>query len=271
MLVLERVAPENGGRKDAYSDTASARARTIPAGRDEPTPAEALAGIHVVMRRLAERRIFPNPGGQFLDFGCGIGNTSRALLEYFVDGYGIDQVQSSVDEARRLSSADARRPTFLFSPQPDLGLIATDTIDLIYSNGALERLSSASQARYIDEFFRVLKPGGIAVFRALTGTSGATGRQKLRLAKAMRRIAPVLIHAAPASAPARRMNVLLEQSVREIVGHHYCVLLEAPYVSAVGEEQRAQIEFISRADALCEMATGLTERSHLSQYFFVLK
>ena len=107
---------------------------------------------------------FPLRRGTALDFGCGIGRLTQALCEHFTACEGIDISASMIDLANRYN----RHPegcTYLHNPRPDLGCLAEDRYDFVYSAIALQHIEPQYAAQYIAEFVRVLAPGGLAIFQ----------------------------------------------------------------------------------------------------------
>jgi len=104
-----------------------------------------------------------------LDFGCGVGRVTRALAGRFGEAVGVDLSERMVRQARRLND-DVANVSFLVNAAPDLGQLQDASFDLVYSRIVLQHLGSAREAlRYVDEFLRVARPDGIAVFQLPAG------------------------------------------------------------------------------------------------------
>ena len=99
-----------------------------------------------------------------LDFGCGVGRLSQALVEHFANVHGVDISESMIDLARQFNQYDARCQYHL-NARDDLTIFENDTFDFIYSNITLQHMPPRFSRRYIIEFLRILKPGGLAVFQ----------------------------------------------------------------------------------------------------------
>lgn len=106
------------------------------------------------------------PAGRWLalDFGCGAGRLSRALARHFERVIGIDVSASMVDAARRLN-ADVPNVEFRENASPRIGRIADASVDFVFSHITLQHIPGELAAGYVAEFFRVLAPGGVAVFQ----------------------------------------------------------------------------------------------------------
>ncbi|HJT96822.1 MAG TPA: FkbM family methyltransferase [Rhodanobacteraceae bacterium] len=103
-----------------------------------------------------------------LDFGCGAGRLSRALAPHFDHVVGLDVSASMVETARALN-ADVANVEFRENASPRLEGIADASVDLVYSNMTLQHIPSALAAGYVEEFLRVLAPGGVAAFQFVAG------------------------------------------------------------------------------------------------------
>ncbi|CAN5599682.1 hypothetical protein BH10ACT1_BH10ACT1_41240 [soil metagenome] len=111
--------------------------------------------------------------GRALDFGCGVGRLTLALGAVFDRADGVDISETMVDLAREHNDL-GDRVEYHVNLAPDLALFPDDSFDFVFSTIVLQHNPPDAAARYIEEFGRVLAPGGIAVFdmtAALTGAS----------------------------------------------------------------------------------------------------
>ena len=102
--------------------------------------------------------------GSALDFGCGVGRLTRALGEHFQRAAGVDIAPTMIRRARRLNRKH-ERCEFVVNDRADLSLFADATFDLVYSNITLQHMPPELSSRYIAEFFRVTRAGGVVVFQ----------------------------------------------------------------------------------------------------------
>ena len=125
------------------------------------------AEIDTQMHMLAARGL---PAGRAvaLDFGCGAGRLSRALATHFDKVVGIDVSASMIETARALN-ADVGNIEFRENHSPRIEGVADGSVDFVYSNMTLQHIPAGLAAGYVDEFFRVLAPGGVAVFQFVAG------------------------------------------------------------------------------------------------------
>lgn len=102
-----------------------------------------------------------------LDFGCGIGRDTQALAHWFERVDGVDISEEMIARAREHN--DSKAITFHHNPSDDLKLFDAGTFDLVYSMIVLQHMPQALQQGYVIEFFRVLRPGGVAMFEIPDG------------------------------------------------------------------------------------------------------
>lgn len=117
----------------------------------------------------AAARGLPQARALALDFGCGAGRLTRALALHFDKVIGIDVSASMVAAARRLN-ADLDNIDFRVNPSTRLAGIADASIDFVCSHITLQHIPAHLALGYVDEFFRVLAPGGMAMFQFVADT-----------------------------------------------------------------------------------------------------
>jgi SAM-dependent methyltransferase len=111
----------------------------------------------------AEKLGLPKEHDWALDFGCGVGRLTRALSPLFQNVVGLDISQSMLDRAAELNSQSNCQ--FLLNDSDSLPFPAGQ-FDLIYTALVLQHVpTQESIRRYIAEFVRVLKPGGLLVMQ----------------------------------------------------------------------------------------------------------
>ncbi|MFP4472772.1 MAG: class I SAM-dependent methyltransferase [Candidatus Omnitrophota bacterium] len=104
------------------------------------------------------------PDMAVMDAGCGSGFFSRYFLDQGARVTSVDYAPAALDMARAACQDRAR-----FLPADMLDRSFPDecgeSYDLIFSDGLLEHFSPQEQDRLLNNFFRVLRPGGtIATF-----------------------------------------------------------------------------------------------------------
>lgn len=121
------------------------------------------AEIEQLHTRLRELGRVPRMG-RALDFGCGVGRLTQALAPSFDEVIGVDASMTMIELARKLNRyPDKAR--YVHNTAPVLEPIASNSIDLLYTDIVLQHLEPARAIRYVADFMRVLAPGGIAVFQ----------------------------------------------------------------------------------------------------------
>lgn len=103
-----------------------------------------------------------------LDFGCGAGRLTRALGAHFARVVGVDVSASMIAAARRLN-ADRPHLEFRENASARIEGVADASVDFVFSHIVLQHIPEALAAGYVEEFFRVLAPGGVAAFQFVDG------------------------------------------------------------------------------------------------------
>lgn len=106
--------------------------------------------------------------GRALDFGCGVGRLTQALATEFKEVVGVDISNSMVDCARSYNR-HGKCCRYVVNTSDDLELFGDESFDFIYTNRTLQHSPPEATTRYIAEFFRILRPGGVALFQVPSG------------------------------------------------------------------------------------------------------
>jgi SAM-dependent methyltransferase len=117
--------------------------------------------------------------GRALDFGCGVGRLSQALARHFGHVIGVDISPTMIELAKQYDRSE--EPTSVITGEPiplkmgrcdylvnaneDLGLLADDSIDFVYSSITLQHVPAPAVESYLGEFIRVLRPGGLVLIQ----------------------------------------------------------------------------------------------------------
>lgn len=179
-----------------------------------------------------------------LDFGCGVGRLSRALARDFDSVVALDISSSMLAEARS-ANADFSNIEFLQNTAPDLAIIASDSVDFIYSNIVLQHLPADNQLTYIAEFCRVLRPGGVLVFQtpASVDLSTLTGWAHLLLPTRAQNLLRSFLHG---SDGVMEIHTLPKATVRGLLEKQGMRVAEIGHSSATGPGFRACIYYCVR-------------------------
>jgi SAM-dependent methyltransferase len=117
-----------------------------------------------------------------LDFGCGVGRLSQALVAHVDEVIGLDIAPSMLEKARELDRSGGRAQ-FVLNPRPDLSIFGSGSVDIVYSSLVLQHMPPELARGYLAEFVRVLSPGGVAIFQVAS-------RPTLSVKGAIFRLAP---------------------------------------------------------------------------------
>lgn len=122
--------------------------------------------VAAARERLA-RLGLPTTWDRVLDFGCGAGRLTQALAEHAREVVGVDVSEPMLARARELDRSGGKC-TFVHTDTPDLAVLPAGHVDLVYSERVLQHLPAAVVDRYLAEFLRVLRPGGLALLHCTT-------------------------------------------------------------------------------------------------------
>ena len=123
---------------------------------------------------------FSPQSGEALDFGCGVGRLTQALCAHFDGATGVDIAQSMLERARQHNRQGARCK-YVLNESDNLHQFPRNTFAFIYSNYVLQHMRPEYSLRYIQEFVRVLQPGGILAFQLPSQALAIKQRLKVAL------------------------------------------------------------------------------------------
>lgn len=107
---------------------------------------------------------YPKGFATALDFGCGVGRLTKALVKRFEHTWGVDISARMLAEAKR----NVPRASLLLNQSTRIPF-ADGFFDLVYTARVLQHLPHPDFiVNYIREFLRVIGPQGIAVFHVPT-------------------------------------------------------------------------------------------------------
>jgi SAM-dependent methyltransferase len=119
--------------------------------------------IDEVMAHLGRAGVDLN-SGRALDFGCGVGRLTQPLCMRFETCDGVDVAASMIELARSYNRY-GERCRYHANAHDDLRLFGGGSFDFVLSLLVLQHMAPAYAKRYIAEFVRVLRGGGVAYFQ----------------------------------------------------------------------------------------------------------
>jgi SAM-dependent methyltransferase len=102
--------------------------------------------------------------GSALDFGCGVGRITQALVPRFERVVGVDVSPRMIDTASALNRFPDRA-FYTWNDAAHLERFSDDTFDFIYTNLVLQHIVPEVTLAYLRDFLRILRPAGILVFQ----------------------------------------------------------------------------------------------------------
>jgi SAM-dependent methyltransferase len=120
--------------------------------------------VEDLLGRIGDPLGLPTEHNRALDFGCGVGRLTQALADHFDHVDGVDIASSMIESARRYNGA-GRRCTYHLNERADLGIFGDSTFDFALSEIVLQHMRPEYALRYVREFVRVLRPGGLLIFQ----------------------------------------------------------------------------------------------------------
>ncbi|HKI82078.1 MAG TPA: class I SAM-dependent methyltransferase [Pseudodesulfovibrio sp.] len=122
-------------------------------------------GSHYIDRMATWMKANGLPKGRAsaLDFGCGVGRLTQALCNHFKTCVGVDIAPSMLAKAKGFNQF-GMRCVYRLNEADDLALFRDRSFDMVQTAHVLQHIRPHVAVRYIAEFIRVLKPGGLAAF-----------------------------------------------------------------------------------------------------------
>jgi SAM-dependent methyltransferase len=117
--------------------------------------------------QVAQKEQMPLLRGPSLDFGCGVGRLTQALGDHFERCDGVDIAASMIETAEKWNR-HGDRCRYHLNTRDDLAIFDSDSFDFVYSSQVLQHMEPRYSRRYIEEFLRVLRPGGYLLFEVVT-------------------------------------------------------------------------------------------------------
>jgi SAM-dependent methyltransferase len=127
--------------------------------------------ISTVLSHISDLGVRVDFSGIALDFGCGMGRLTQALGRRFAKCIGVDISTTMIDKGASLNPAP-EKCELRVNRSPSLEIFDNESFSFVYSNIVLQHVSPRYAERYIQEFVRVLRPGGVLVFQTADSIRG---------------------------------------------------------------------------------------------------
>lgn len=218
------------------------------------------------------------PSGTFLDFGCGVGRISRVLRRRFENGYGVDISPKMVELARTYVDG----VEFIANQTDSLAGFDDASVEFVYSHIVLQHIPNEYQPRYIDEFLRVLRPGGLAVFQVpidIVNPQKTRTPLAYRVKQTVKRGLPFLVALKRKLFPPKtahyeiryEMHPLPHCTIQSIIAKRGCVVEAAPATNSCEADHNGKVEFFDLAGHKRTLERSGTSNRYLSCMYFVRK
>jgi cyclopropane fatty-acyl-phospholipid synthase-like methyltransferase len=106
-----------------------------------------------------------------LELGCGLGRFSSFMAEQGIKATGVDFSSTAIEKAQKRIAGKKQKPTLLVGDVTNLGMI-TEKFDVSFDIGCFHCLNEEGQKKYVEEVYRLLKPGAIHLLWALDHSPG---------------------------------------------------------------------------------------------------
>jgi len=218
------------------------------------------------------------PNGVFMDFGCGAGRVSKALRKRFTSGYGVDISPKMID----LASNYVHGVSFIVNQKDSLEDFANQSIDFVYSHIALQHIPNDYQKRYINEFMRIIRGGGLVVFQVpieVFASQSIKPSFPNQMKEKLKKCFPsVLALRRKYSASCGfdfsfkiEMHVLPFEEIKEICDAWGCVIETHPSTNSCERDHNGKIEFYDLKEERWRLEKSNGLNRYLSCMFFVRK
>jgi ubiquinone/menaquinone biosynthesis C-methylase UbiE len=196
-----------------------------------------------VMAHLRSLGLYPDASAAALDFGCGVGRLTRALARYFAECWGVDISPTMIGLAQDFN--DDRRCHFCLNETNDLKMFADERFGFIYSSIVLQHIPKRLVERYLVEFIRLLKPGGILVFQVPEKEKAAVV-SRLRNKIAFRRRITRLLGEKTVDAFHMEMHCIGEEVIRRLLRREPVAIVDVRLTNSSTGGFNGNLEFLER-------------------------
>ncbi len=107
------------------------------------------------------------PLGDVLDFGCGVGRLSRAWASRAKSVTGVDVAPTMIQMAEKVLR-EFPNARVCVNVENNLRQFSDKSFDVVASYITIQHIPPAAALTYLSELCRLLRPGGVLIFQAIT-------------------------------------------------------------------------------------------------------
>ena len=152
-----------------------------------------------------------------LDFGCGVGRLTQPLTEYFDEVVGVDLSHEMV----RLAQGHNRAPDrcrYVVNAAVDLSMFPTGSFDLVLSYLTLQHMPPRYSTRYLREFVRIARTGGIICVQLPAAPATPSEAQRVAIRNARNSVRALLARLGIGRGAKMAMYGVSRVTVRDLLG-----------------------------------------------------
>lgn len=228
--------------------------------------------------RFMERESITLPTGAFLDFGCGVGRNSKALRKRFEAGYGIDISEKMIELARSY----VPEVKFMVNQKDSLEEFKDNSVDFVYSHIVLQHIPNQLQKKYVEEFFRILKPGGLAVIQIpieIINRQETRSPLIFRIKQRVKKSLPFIVTLKQWLIPPKtfsyefkyEMHPMSDDEIRSICENKGCIIEAAPATNSCEQDHNGKVEFYDLNEHRKALEGSDLPNCYLSCMYFIRK
>jgi ubiquinone/menaquinone biosynthesis C-methylase UbiE len=228
--------------------------------------------------RFMEQESIRSPSGSFLDFGCGVGRNSKALRKRFEKGYGVDISEKMIKLARTY----VPDVEFNVNQKDSLEQFKDNSIDFVYSHIVLQHIPNQFQKKYIDEFLRILSPGGLAVIQIpieIINHQDIRPPLILRIKQRVKRSLPFIVTLKQWLIPPKtfsyefkyEMHPMSDNEMLSICENKGCIIEAAPATNSCERDHNGKVEFYDLNEHRNTLEESDLPNRYLSCMYFIRK
>ena len=101
-----------------------------------------------------------------LEYGCGLGVYSSFMAKQGIKATGVDFSPIAIEKGNKRIASKDKKPTLLVGDVTNLEML-TETFDVSFDVGCFHCLNEENQKKYVEEVYRLLKPGATHLLWAM--------------------------------------------------------------------------------------------------------